>query len=50
MFIEKINAMLNLKVNWKEKYEAKQKECDQWEFRYNKLKRQLQAVLEENSN
>lgn len=47
MFIKKINEMLNMKADWKAKYEEKCKESDAWESKYNKLRRQLNAILEE---
>jgi len=28
-------------------YTAKQTECDKWEFKYNKLRRQLEDILKE---
>lgn len=34
-------------VEWKDKYEAKRKECDSWEFKFNKLQGQLAAILKE---
>jgi hypothetical protein len=46
-----IKTLLNKfkKLDYKAMYIAKTQECDNWEFKYNKLKRQLQAVLKENS-
>jgi len=32
---------------WQEKYEAKRQEARKWEFKFNKLNRQIQAVIEE---
>ena len=37
------------KLDYKAMHDAKTQECDKWEFKYNKLKAQLLAVVKENS-
>jgi len=41
------NFFYKRSTKWENKYEEKRKECDKWEFKFNKLSRQLRAILEE---
>lgn len=45
-----VKKFFSPKNNWKELFEAKSKECTKWEFKFNKLQRQLEAVLKESKN
>ena len=48
MIINKIkNFLCRRSTVWEDKYEVKRKECDNWEFKFNKLQRQLAAILKE---
>jgi len=48
MITKKIkNFFKNDSQIWQEKYEAKRQEARTWEFKFNKLNRQIQAVIEE---
>jgi hypothetical protein len=50
MIVNKVkNFFCKRSTKWEDKYEEKRKECDNWEFKFNKLHRQLQAILEEAS-
>jgi len=48
MITKKIKELFTKPVSWKAKYEEKCSECDSWEFKYNKLLRQIEAVVREN--
>lgn len=48
--LTKIKNFINSKSEtqkWKEKSEKYRKNSDQWEFKFNKLNRQLKAILDE---
>jgi len=47
--LNKLKELFAKKVDYKEMYEEKRKECDNWEFKFNKLHRQLQAILKESN-
>jgi len=42
-----IKTLFKRSTKWQDKYEEKRKEADHWEFKFNKLQRQLKAILEE---
>jgi hypothetical protein len=46
---EKVSSKFQPKVDWKSKYTSQVKQSDQWEFKYNKLHRQLNAILEQSN-
>jgi len=45
--LDKLKAVFKKDTKWQDMYEEKRKECQKWEFKFNKLSRQLQAILEE---
>ena len=48
MIVNKVkNFFYKRSTKWQDKYEEKSKECDEWEFKFNKLQRQLAAILKE---
>ena len=40
---------VNPRVDWEEKYEEKRLESRKWEFKFNKLNRQLISILDESN-
>ena len=48
MLMNRIKELLKPSTKWQDMYEEKRKESRTWEFKYNKLSRQLKAILEEN--
>lgn len=46
---ERFNNLFKKKINYKLLYENKKKECDKWEFKYNKLHRQINGIIKENT-
>lgn len=38
------------KTDWKNLYEQEQKNSEKWEFKYNKLFRELKTILEKNGD
>jgi len=48
MLMNRIKELLKPSTKWQDMYEEKRKESRTWEFKYNKLNRQLKAILEEN--
>jgi hypothetical protein len=47
---EKIKGTFKKKADYKEMYDAERRIAESWEFRYNKLYRQLNAILKEGDN
>jgi len=47
---EKIKSVFQKKPNYKELYEVERSIAESWEFRYNKLYRQLNAIIKESNN
>jgi len=48
MIVNKVkNFFYKRNIKWQDKYEEKRKECNDWEFKFNKLHRQLEAILKE---
>ena len=48
MIVNKVkNFFYKRNIKWQDKYEEKRKECNDWEFKFNKLRRQLEAILKE---
>jgi len=47
MLINKIKELFKPNTRWQDLYEEKRKESRTWEFKYNKLSRQLRAILDE---
>ncbi len=47
MIIKKIKEILTPGTNWQDKYEETRKEAQHWEFKFNKLQRQLKAIVKE---
>ena len=47
--LNKLKELFKKKPDYKEMYEDKRQESMRWEFKFNKLHRQLQAILEEAS-
>jgi hypothetical protein len=45
--INKIKELFKPNTRWQDMYEEKRKESRTWEFKYNKLSRQLRAILDE---
>ena len=45
--IDKIKELFKPNTRWQDLYEEKRKESRTWEFKYNKLSRQLRAILDE---
>jgi hypothetical protein len=45
--IDKIKELFKPSTKWQDMYEVKRKESRTWEFKYNKLSRQLRAILDE---
>jgi hypothetical protein len=45
--IDKIKELFKPNTRWQDMYEEKRKESRTWEFKYNKLSRQLRAILDE---
>lgn len=44
---EKVKNLFSKKPDYKMLYEQERKESERWEFKYNKLYRQLGSILEE---
>jgi len=49
-YIERIKQFFTKKLDYATMYESKCKECDGWEFKFNKLQRQLTAILKESDS
>jgi len=47
MLINKIKELLKPSTRWQDMYEEKRQESRAWEFKFNKLQRQLAAILKE---
>jgi hypothetical protein len=47
---EKIKLWFQKKPDYKEMYDAERRIAESWEYRYNKLYRQLNAILKEDDN
>jgi hypothetical protein len=45
--LNKIKELFKPNARWQDMYEEKRKESRTWEFKYNKLSRQLRAILDE---
>jgi len=45
--LNKIKELFKPSTKWQDMYEEKRKESRTWDFKYNKLSRQLRAILEE---
>jgi hypothetical protein len=45
--LNKIKELFKPSTKWQDMYEEKRKESRTWEFKYNKLSRQLRAILED---
>jgi len=45
--LNKIKELLKPSTKWQDMYEEKRKESRTWEFKYNKLSRQLRAILDD---
>ncbi len=48
--IGKLKELFNQKTDYKKLYEEERKNSQKWEFKFNKLQRQLNAILEESHN
>jgi hypothetical protein len=44
---ERLKSLFTKKPNYKELYEEERKTAERFEFKYNKLRRQLKAILTE---
>ncbi len=47
---ERVKSIFQPKVNYEELYVEERKEAEKWEYKYNKLYRQLGAILDESNN
>lgn len=46
--LEKIKNVFKKKPNYQQMYEQQKKFADHWEFKYNKVIRQLRQIMDEN--
>ena len=47
---EKVKSKFRAKPNYEEMYHAERQLVQKWEFKYNKLYRQLNAIIKESDN
>lgn len=47
---ERVKSIFKPKPNWEEMYNKERQLVQKWEFKYNKLYRQLGAILKESDN